>query len=112
VAINQIGGQGGQAIIGTLSPTEIDYGIPAFDVAIFPQAFSKRRHVGRICVRDPIVEKSNYRQRRLLCACWKRPCRRQNGSSFDEIASSHIAPQGVETDGAPKSDYSKGWRSE
>ena len=42
-----------------------------------------------------LTTKMNYRHRRLLCACRKRPCGRRACNYLHEIASSHRLPQGL-----------------
>ena len=69
---NQIRRQRRQSIVLTLGPTKFDRDVLALDVAGLVQTVAKRGNVGRPRSRRLAGEKSDYWDRRFLCASGER----------------------------------------
>jgi hypothetical protein len=70
---DQIGRQCRQSFVLTFSPTVFDRNILAFDIAGLLQALAERRDLLTQRSRRCNVQKTNHRQRPLLCIHGKRP---------------------------------------
>src|SRR5450759_524819 len=91
--MDQLGGQLGQPVDLSVSPTEFDRAVLLFDGAGFFQALTKPGHDMREGFGGRDVEEAHGRHRRILRARGERPkirrCRRRAAESQDELAPPH-----------------------
>jgi hypothetical protein len=88
---NQIGGEFWQAVRLTFSRAILDPNILAFQIAGFPKTLSEVPQLRR-CPRQPDMQNSNHRHRRLLRTRSERPGSRPACDEREELAPTHGLP--------------------
>ena len=84
---NQLGDQAWQPIVVAFPPSVLDCDVLAIDIAGIGQPLLEIGQTSARLVSRCQVNKSDHRQRRLLCVRRDRPCRRRAAKRDDEFSS-------------------------